>query len=69
MRREYARLRGPVAIVAGTHDRYVSTRAHSARLHAALPGSRFVRVPGAGHMVHHAAPEAVLDAIGALLAA
>jgi pimeloyl-ACP methyl ester carboxylesterase len=66
MQREYSRLRVPVMIVAGTHDRYVSARAHSQRLHAALPGSTYLPVVGGGHMVHHAAPEVLLQAINSL---
>ena len=63
MRREYAKLEVPSAIVAGTQDRFVGTRGHSARLHAELPGSTYIPVSGAGHMVHHAAPEALMAAI------
>lgn len=63
MQREYAHLTVPVCIVAGTHDRYVSTRAHSLRLHRALPQSTFMPVAAAGHMAHHAAPEALMEAI------
>jgi pimeloyl-ACP methyl ester carboxylesterase len=28
-----------------------------------LPRSALIEVPGAGHMVHHAAPELLMDAI------
>ena len=66
MRREYAKLEVPAAIVAGTHDRFVGTRGHSWRLHTELPGSTFIPVAGAGHMVHHAAPEALMGAISQL---
>lgn len=66
MRQQYAKLSVPVAIVAGTHDRYVGTQGHSHRLHLALPGSTYLPVVGAGHMVHHAAPEVLVDAISRL---
>jgi len=66
MRRHYSKLRVPSVIVAGTHDRFVGSAGHSGRLHAALPGSRLVAVPGAGHMAHHAAPESILEAVGSL---
>jgi pimeloyl-ACP methyl ester carboxylesterase len=56
----------PTVILAGAEDRYVSTRAHSRRLHETLVDSTYVEVPGAGHMVHHAAPGAMLDAIAKL---
>lgn len=63
MRPEYRRLRPPTVIVAGGGDRYVSARAHSVRLHEELRGSELVLVPDAGHMVHHVAAAAVMDAI------
>lgn len=63
MRRRYSKIRAPTVIVAGTDDGYVSTRAHSQRLHDELRYSTFIEVPGAGHMVHHAAPGMILEAI------
>lgn len=63
MRGKYAKLKVPAVIVAGEEDRYVRMRRHSQRLHQALPQSRFICVPGAGHMVHHAAPEVLMAAI------
>ena len=66
MRREYPKLKVPAVIVAGSHDRFVRTRRHSQRLHEALPHSTFTAVPGAGHMIHHAAPQAVVEAIDQL---
>ena len=63
MQRDYASLRVPAVIVAGEEDRYVRTARHSQRLHGALPGSAFIPVPGAGHMVHHAAPGVLMEAI------
>ena len=62
----YGELRMPVAIVAGEADQVVTTARQSARLHAAIPGSRLTVVPGAGHMVHHATPEVVAEEIEAL---
>lgn len=66
MRKLYFTIKVPTAILAGVEDRYVSTRAHSRRLHETLVHSTYMEVPGVGHMVHHAAPEAVLDAIAKL---
>jgi pimeloyl-ACP methyl ester carboxylesterase len=63
MRRRYAKIRAPTVIVAGSEDRYLSTRSHSERLHSELRYSTFMEVPGAGHMVHHAAPGMILEAI------
>jgi pimeloyl-ACP methyl ester carboxylesterase len=59
----YEELRVPVVIIAGADDRIVDTHAQSARLHKTLLGSRFDRVSGAGHMIHHAAPDRVIDAL------
>jgi pimeloyl-ACP methyl ester carboxylesterase len=67
---EAARLRSrehppalPMVLVAGDKDRLVSTAWQSGRLHKRLPGTRLHRVPRAGHMVHHTAAAAVLEAI------
>ena len=59
----YKGVRVPAAIIAGADDRYVSPHAHAERLHEEIAGSELVLVPGAGHMVHHVAPQAVMDAI------
>jgi pimeloyl-ACP methyl ester carboxylesterase len=56
-------LKLPVTIIAGTGDELVDIEDQSQRLSDALPQSRFVPVSGAGHMVHHTAPDAVIDAI------
>jgi pimeloyl-ACP methyl ester carboxylesterase len=61
-RRRYAQVSVPTAIVAGTADRYVFTARHSQRLHREIPHSMFLPVPGAGHMVHYAAPDALVRA-------
>jgi pimeloyl-ACP methyl ester carboxylesterase len=64
--RRYAELSVPVRIIAGADDRIVETDKHSARLHRQIAASTFRRVPGSGHMVHHAVPEEVVDAIAAI---
>ena len=61
--RRYAELHMPVVIMAGDADRYVNTGAHSLRLHKAIAHSDLALQPGAGHMIHHLAPEAVMAAI------
>ena len=61
--RHYPEIEVPVHIVAGSADQYVSTRWHSARLHRRIPGSTFDQAPGAGHMLHYTAPDAVMAAI------
>ena len=56
----------PVAIVAGRGDEVVDTAAQAERLAQALPNSRLLIVEGAGHMVHHTAPDDVVRAIVAI---
>ena len=56
-------LRMPVAIVAGADDKVIDVEAHSERLHRDIAGSTLAIVPGAGHMVHHAAPDEVVAAV------
>jgi len=61
--RTYQNVSVPVHLIAGLNDRIVDTELHSARLHQELGNSTFHRIPGRGHMVHHAAPEKVISAI------
>ena len=61
-------LRMPITIVAGECDAVVDVEAHSKRLHQALPGSRLVVVPGAGHMVHHVAQQQIAEALSSEVA-
>ncbi|MGZ9030422.1 MAG: alpha/beta fold hydrolase [Burkholderiaceae bacterium] len=53
----------PVTIFAGAKDTVVDVDTHSARLHSELTQSKLVVVPGAGHMVHHAAGDQIVAAI------
>jgi pimeloyl-ACP methyl ester carboxylesterase len=66
---QFARLKVPVTLVAGENDMLVSTRAQTQRLHKALRTSTMRIVKGAGHMVHHEAPDEVVLAIRSALAA
>ena len=68
MRKRYGSLRMPVTLITGDSDQVVEPARHTHRLHAAIRGSRLVTVPGAGHMIHQAAPDAVAAAIDALAA-
>ena len=52
----------PLVILVGAQDRIVPP-ALSDRLHALVPGSELVRVPGAGHMPQFTAPDAVVAAV------
>lgn len=61
--KHYQELNVPVALMAGDGDRHVDTHAQSARLYEELPRSTLELARGAGHMLHHFAPEQVMDAI------
>jgi pimeloyl-ACP methyl ester carboxylesterase len=63
LRGRYRELPQGVMIMAGTDDRIATIDRQSGRLHAELPGSEFVAVPGAGHMIHHTVPDQVLSAV------
>ncbi|NML18363.1 alpha/beta fold hydrolase [Azohydromonas caseinilytica] len=62
-RRHESKLSVPTVIVAGEADLLVITRWQSQRLADRLPQSRLHVVPGEGHMVHHTATPAVMEAI------
>jgi pimeloyl-ACP methyl ester carboxylesterase len=66
LRERYSQLIVPLVIMAGREDRLVHTQVHSARLHTELPYADFRIIDGAGHMLHHMAPKAVLEAIDTL---
>lgn len=64
-RRHLRKVRTPALILAGTGDRLITTRNQSARLGAVLPHGEFRAIAGVGHMVHHSAPDQVVEAIEA----
>lgn len=66
MRDRYGELRLPVAILAGTDDVVAFPDRESERLHSAIPHSTLRLIPGVGHMLHHAAPDAVVEAVDAV---
>ena len=55
-------LRAPTLAMAGLDDRIADPHDQTARL-ARETGARLLLVPDAGHMVHHAAPGALADAV------
>jgi pimeloyl-ACP methyl ester carboxylesterase len=61
--RRYHELRLPVTLIAGGADKVVDPEAQSGRLHAELAQSRFIAVPGAGHMAHYKAQDQLIAAI------
>ena len=63
LRKDYAVLTMPVAIIAGEDDKLIDTEKQSARLHREIRHSTLRRVAGVGHMVHQSATEVVMAAI------
>jgi pimeloyl-ACP methyl ester carboxylesterase len=59
----YRELAMPVGIMVGRGDEIVDTGRHSQRLHRELPGSELRIIDGAGHLIHHVTPPAVVDLI------
>ena len=66
MRDRYGELRLPMVIMAGSDDQVVDVGRQAIRLHEQIPHSELELVPGAGHMVHHAVPQQVADAVEAV---
>jgi pimeloyl-ACP methyl ester carboxylesterase len=62
LRKHYAALTMPLAIVAGADDRVVESE-QSAKLHRELPHSTLRRISGTGHMVHQTATAEIMAAI------
>jgi pimeloyl-ACP methyl ester carboxylesterase len=64
--REYPLIDAPAVIVTGDRDAALSPQTHAEAIAAAMPRARLVTLPGAGHMVHFAAPERVVEIIAEL---
>lgn len=56
----YPSCRVPLRVLTGDVDRIVNPVLHGGTLAALAPDARLTRLPGVGHMLHHAAPDAVL---------
>lgn len=65
----YSGLPMPVELIHGTADTIVPLPVHSEPLRRQVPHARLTRLDGIGHMPHHAAPDALLDALERLTAA
>jgi pimeloyl-ACP methyl ester carboxylesterase len=61
--KQHSELSLPVAIMAGRGDKIVDCDSQAGRLGAELAGSKLVKVPGTGHMIHYAVPEQVVAII------
>jgi pimeloyl-ACP methyl ester carboxylesterase len=59
----YHELKMPVTIMTGGDDKIVDVARQSRRLHEELSQSRFISLPGLGHMVHHLAPDQAIQAM------
>lgn len=53
----------PVTLIAGAQDKVVDPKAQTQRLHAELPRSQLILVPGAGHMAHYLAQDEIVQAV------
>ncbi len=62
----YAGARVPLKVLQGDRDAVVNPLVHGRRLAALWPGGEFINLPGLGHMAHHFAQDAVVDAIAAV---
>ena len=60
---KYAQLTLPIELVHGTADDTVSTIIHSDKFVQRVESARLERLDGMGHMPHHVAQDAVVDAI------
>ena len=69
MQDRYGELRLPMVIMAGSDDQVADVGRQSIRLHEQIPHSQLELVPGAGHMVHHAVPQQVANAVEAVASA
>ena len=63
----YSTCRVPVRILAGGADIVVNPMMHGALAARMIPGTRFERLAGVGHMLHHIRGDAVVAAARALL--
>ncbi|MFE1602327.1 alpha/beta fold hydrolase [Methylobacterium sp. ID0610] len=63
LQEHYRELTLPLVIVTGADDQIADVGRQSVRLHREVPHSDFIVVPGMGHMIHHLAPDRVIEAI------
>jgi pimeloyl-ACP methyl ester carboxylesterase len=63
LQQHYRELTLPVVIIVGADDQIADVGRQSERLHHELQGSEFIAIPGQGHMIHHLAPDEVIEAI------
>lgn len=61
--KRYPELTLPIEIVHGEADTTVPISVHAEEIERILPQVNLLRLPGVGHMPHHAAPQITVDAI------
>jgi magnesium chelatase accessory protein len=54
----------PLTLVAGDHDLAVPPQV-AERVHAIIPHSRLIRLPGLGHLAHEESPDRVVEIVRA----
>jgi pimeloyl-ACP methyl ester carboxylesterase len=59
LQHRYRGLDVPVTVISGSDDQVVDFGRHAQRLSDEVPQAELVSVPGAGHMVHHFAPDLI----------
>lgn len=59
----YGELGMPITLITGDGDKVVDPEEQSKRLHAQLPHSRLIVLPGVGHMAHYLAPAEITAAV------
>ncbi|WP_439574376.1 alpha/beta fold hydrolase [Phreatobacter sp.] len=62
----YPSIRCPVTVISGTSDSVVWTHLHSQGLARDIAQTRLILLDDVGHGPHHAAPDLVVEAIGAM---
>jgi pimeloyl-ACP methyl ester carboxylesterase len=62
----YGEIDIPTVILTGSEDTTVSPHIHARAIAAAMPQARLIMLPGIGHMPHHVAADAVIEAVAQL---
>jgi pimeloyl-ACP methyl ester carboxylesterase len=65
----YSEIKTPTVIITYDRDTTVSSRIHSRAIAAMLPNNALIVLQGPGHMPHHSASDAVINAIEKLVTA
>lgn len=66
--RHYGSYRLPVVVMVGSEDQTTDPHKHGIPMSRQLPDARLHVLPGLGHMIHHFAQDAVVEAVADILA-